>query len=115
MPDGTAIHMPTNTDLRELRIAAGLTQSQLADRLGLKQNTVSQYEKGNRKVDADTLAAWVEACGARLEIIPAGQDPIGRVPTEIMPEIRPLLEAYASAPARVRDAVRLLLQAQRAL
>jgi len=37
--------------LREVRQASGLTQAQLADRLGVNQSWVSYYERGSRKLD----------------------------------------------------------------
>lgn len=38
------------------RLKAGLTQSQLADKLGIKQNMVSDYERG-RRTYSDAMAA----------------------------------------------------------
>lgn len=37
------------------RLKAGLTQSQLADKLGIKQNMVSDYERG-RRTYSDAMA-----------------------------------------------------------
>jgi len=37
-------------ELRDLRAAAGLTQQALADRLGVKRLTVSQWEQGRRAI-----------------------------------------------------------------
>jgi transcriptional regulator with XRE-family HTH domain len=37
------------------RIKAGLTQAQLADRLGIRQNMVSDYERG-RRTYSDAMA-----------------------------------------------------------
>ena len=41
--------------LKELRIEKGLSQKALADELGYKQNTISQWETGNRFMDTETL------------------------------------------------------------
>lgn len=42
-----------NERIKELRKALGLTQQAFADRLGIKQNTVAQYEIGrNTPIDA---------------------------------------------------------------
>ena len=37
--------------LRDLRIAKGLTQKQLADKLGVSQAAIGMWENGNRKPD----------------------------------------------------------------
>lgn len=42
-------------NLKELRIGASLTQSTLAEKMGVSQNTVSTWEVGTRQPDYDTL------------------------------------------------------------
>lgn len=39
------------TLLREVRADAGLTQAELADKLGVPQSVVSKYESGERRLD----------------------------------------------------------------
>lgn len=48
-----------------LRKAAGLSQVQLADRLGVGQSYVSKIERGEAYVDVLVFIDWCEACGAR--------------------------------------------------
>ena len=56
-------------ELAELRLRAGLTQVQVAQRLGVRQERVSALERGDSgAVEVRTLAAYVEALGGRLEI-----------------------------------------------
>jgi DNA-binding XRE family transcriptional regulator len=56
-------------ELAELRLRAGLTQVQVAQRLGVRQERVSALERGDPgAVEVRTLAAYVEALGGRLEI-----------------------------------------------
>ena len=43
--------------LKELRISKNMTQSQLADLLGVAKSTVSMYENGRREPDLETLEA----------------------------------------------------------
>lgn len=50
--------------LQKLRQAAGLTQRQLAERLGVAQNTVHRMEIGSRRCDAVELIDWARACGS---------------------------------------------------
>ncbi|CAM3527130.1 Helix-turn-helix transcriptional regulator [Tsukamurella ocularis] len=53
--------------LRQLRIDAGLTQVQVAERLGEPQSFVSKYESGERRLDVIELKHVVEALGTSLE------------------------------------------------
>jgi len=52
--------------LREAREAAGLTQEQLALRLGLGQSFVSKVERGERRLDVVELGAVCAALGVPL-------------------------------------------------
>ncbi len=42
--------------IRELRTECGLSQKQLATKIGVATNTVSQYESGKSKTSIDVLA-----------------------------------------------------------
>ena len=52
---GKSIHSPEHQKLRELLIAArkkaGLTQAEVAERLGRPQSFVAKYEGGERRLD----------------------------------------------------------------
>ena len=54
-------------DLRELRIAAGMTQEQMAEALKSAQSEVSRLEKRD-DYRLSTLREYVHALGGRLEI-----------------------------------------------
>lgn len=41
--------------LKEIRLRAGLTQVQLAEKLGVKQTTLSGWECGVKKPNSDTI------------------------------------------------------------
>ncbi len=45
------------TDIRQIRQALGLTQTDFAERLGLHQSTISRFEKGALPVDKRTRLA----------------------------------------------------------
>lgn len=49
--------------LRALRLDAGLTGKELADRLGWAASKVSRLEHGRQTASADDVGAWVMACG----------------------------------------------------
>ena len=41
--------------LKELRVEHGYTQTEIAEKLNIKQNTYSQYESGVRQIPLDSL------------------------------------------------------------
>jgi uncharacterized protein with HEPN domain len=53
--------------LRNARLAAGMTQEQLARAGGVTQSVISAYESGRREPALSTLARLIEATGGRLE------------------------------------------------
>lgn len=54
--------------LREAREFAGLTQTELAVRLGVSQQAVAQAERWRANPTAHFLRAWAEACGQDLTL-----------------------------------------------
>lgn len=52
--------------LRETREEAGLTQIDLADRLGMTQSQISKCERGERRLDVIELREWCTAMGTDL-------------------------------------------------
>lgn len=57
--------------LRELRDAAGISQSELARRTGLHQPVLSAYEAGHREPRASAIARIVAGTGHRLAFLPS--------------------------------------------
>ena len=55
--------MMTNK-LKELREAAGMTQAQLAEAAGIKQQALSRYERGENDVKNMTVALASKIAGA---------------------------------------------------
>ena len=55
------------TKLSELRKAAGLTQQQLADRLGVKRTVVTNWETGVNITPTKYLLALSEVLGCTVE------------------------------------------------
>jgi len=53
--------------LRQVRLDAGLTQSELALRLGQPQSYVSKYESGERRLDILELRHICKVTGTKLE------------------------------------------------
>lgn len=52
--------------LREIRQEAGLTQVQVAERLGVPQSFVSKYESGERRLDVIELNHVTKSLGITL-------------------------------------------------
>lgn len=65
--------------VRAARIKAGLTQAQLAERLGRSQKYVSLIETGGRRLPIDTMMLIMRALGLVLEI---GTRPLGAEPQD---------------------------------
>jgi len=60
--------------LSELRDQAGLTQSEVAERMGVKQPRISAIEKGDPgQMEIETLRRYIAALGGRLRLV-AGFD-----------------------------------------
>lgn len=53
----------TGEKIREYRKRAGLTQAQVAQRMGIRQGTLTQYENGRRNPKYETLERIAEAIG----------------------------------------------------
>lgn len=56
--------------IREARVATNLSQTELAERSGTSQATLSAYERGAKVPSAATLARILAACGMRLAATP---------------------------------------------
>lgn len=53
----------------DARKAAGLTQVQMAERLGVGQSYVSKIERGESYVDVLTFSDWCAACGLNCGLV----------------------------------------------
>lgn len=55
--------------LRQLRMQAGMTQQQIADRIGVSQKQISKIETGSiENAKISTLRSYLEAIGGELSI-----------------------------------------------
>ncbi len=55
--------------LQDVRRQSGLTQVELAKKLGRGQSYVSKIERGERYLDVLEFIAWCEACDAIPEFV----------------------------------------------
>ena len=88
------------TKIRKYRQVAGLSQKELASRLGISNSRVSNWEQGINRPDADMLA----------DICRSPSDLLGVTLTddEFSSEERALIAAYRAKPD-VQQAVKILL------
>lgn len=62
------------TVLRELRRGAGLTQAELARRMGTTQSAVARWERGAVAPSLPSLRRLAAACGHRVAFEPVGDE-----------------------------------------
>lgn len=60
--------------LVRLRAAAGISQTTLADRLGVSQSDISKFERGERKLDERRLREWLRALDVTDAALPRTRD-----------------------------------------
>jgi transcriptional regulator with XRE-family HTH domain len=63
-----SIEMTAAQIIREARLKAGLTQTELAERLGRERAQVARWEIGGQEPSFENLQSVVEACGFSLRI-----------------------------------------------
>jgi transcriptional regulator with XRE-family HTH domain len=69
-----ATRWPVWALVRESRSRAGLTQAELAKRVGTSQPAIARYERARSLPDLATLHRIVEACGLELRLELAERD-----------------------------------------
>jgi len=69
----SALDTTIGTAIRAARFSRGLTQDDLAARLGLTRATIASYEVGRRKIPAGTLIQIARLCGKPLTFFDAQQ------------------------------------------
>ena len=85
--------------IREARLRAGLTQTELAERTGRDRSVIARWEQAVVAPSLDTLLELVRACGfdLPLELMPYDDDRVARLQKNLLlsPErrVRRLLTA----------------------
>lgn len=57
-------------DIKEKRVAAGLSQTELGRLTGLNQATISRIERGRQEPSLSQLQRIADACGYELDMRP---------------------------------------------
>jgi len=86
--------------IREARLMAGLTMTELAERAGTSKPTLSRYENGLVDPGAETLNRLLRACGHELRSQPVG---LPSSLAEIADRFKGRSEPTAEDVTRVRD------------
>ena len=89
--------------LRAARRAAGLTQSELAKRLGVDQSQVARAESGRVELSAANLDRYLRACRFRLVAVPT----VAATASEIAVQIRAQLDEGDTSGA-FREVIQLI-------
>ncbi len=63
---------------RDLRRRAGITQRELAARVGKPQSMIARWERGHDEPRLDALVAIAHACGVELDISLRSRDEVDR-------------------------------------
>lgn len=101
--------------LKELRRERGLTQQEVADRIGVNHVTISGYERGVRKPQFKEADALADLYDVNLEYLLCSTDIRGRYPRHGDQLVRvgscelAVLRAYRAASEDIQKAVRAVL------
>jgi transcriptional regulator with XRE-family HTH domain len=87
--------------LRNARWMVGLTQAEVAQRAGVTQQTIAQYERGRRQPSLTTLDQLIAGCGLSLRFRLCPEPGLADLPTVKLLALEPL----ARIDARLREAV----------
>jgi transcriptional regulator with XRE-family HTH domain len=105
----TPLHsLRTAAVVRAARRQAGLTQRELAERVGTTQSAVARWEAGGDSPRLDTLAALLRACGVEADLTFRRHDDVDRAQIREHLALTPAdrLEAQRRAAAFRRSAQR---------
>ena len=91
--------MDAGTVVHSARARSGLTQVELAARVGTSQATISAYEKGRKQPSISTLERLLSACGSRLSVEHGAQPVLVPSPAQEARAARTLLDVIALAEA----------------
>jgi len=101
--------------LKQLRLSREMTQKQLADAVGLSQNTISMYENGRREPDMKILAQLGQVFEVDMNcLLDVGPSPAPKAPEtesalsardqrDIGKKLRSMLELFDSQEALMFD------------
>lgn len=108
--------------VKSARVNSGMSQQDLADKLGITKQSISQYERGVRTPDVETLVALGDVLNLSTDYLTGrsdvtvrflNEDDLNRLATrseDISVDDKELLNAYHVAPDHVQTAIKTLLK-----
>jgi transcriptional regulator with XRE-family HTH domain len=67
--------MSSGSLIREARLRAGLTQAEVAARVGTTQSAIARWEAGKARPSLETLTRILRSCGLELRLALSSYDP----------------------------------------
>ena len=100
-------------NLKKLREDAGISQKQLAEAIGVSQQSINKYENHNIEPDIETMIRIADHFDTSVDYL-IGHSAVRRKiefvqATDLNAEELALIQAYRSLPAKQRKCVRLLV------
>ena len=77
-----------NFKIKEARKLAGLSQGELAAKIGVARNTLSGYENGQHDPRSDVLKLIAAACGVTVDFLLGREEQKEKTPTEIGKDLK---------------------------
>lgn len=92
----TAFFAALGARIAQVRKEQGITQTQLAELLGVSQQTITAYEVGRRRIQVSSLAAIAKTLGVAVEdLVGASAQPARRGP---VPKLQQQMDRIAKLP-----------------
>ena len=102
----------TNTRFKTLRIARGLTQAEMAQRLGVTPSAYAMYERGEREPGMETIVAISNILQVDINILLGIKNPPPDEVERLTDGERTLLDLFRSASPYQREIILQLLAAK---
>ena len=99
--------------IRERRVDRGLTQAQLAAKVGVTENAITQYETGRAVPKPQRLQGIATALGSSMEWLLTGGEEEEIVRAQTTSELH-LLREFRSIPVEMQDAALAAIQGMKA-
>ncbi len=98
--DGSTTSSTTASIIRAAREQAGISQAELARRVGVARSVMNVYEHGHREPGADVLLQILAATGNDLQIVPRVSKIDAKRSSRILEQVLELAEALPYRPRR---------------